>query len=98
MLLDWDPFMGTSSLTCTGSCGRGCLTQAHAQEEPLGGVPLPQVCPPPLWGGAASHAHTLGGSCSFLPRPSAPDTQFLLRPPDHPGVLGQGSAWSRVTK
>ena len=22
--------MGTSSLTCTDSCGRGCLTQAHA--------------------------------------------------------------------
>ena len=28
--------MGTPFLTCTGSCGHGCLTQAHAQEEPLG--------------------------------------------------------------
>ena len=28
-------FMGSPSLTCTDSCGHGCLTQAHAQEEPL---------------------------------------------------------------
>ena len=57
----------------------------------------PQMSLGPRQRPTASHSRTLGGSCSFLPRPSALDPQFRLRPPDHPGVLGQGSARSWVT-